>query len=166
MNLFKWLTAPLWLYERLWLLPRLLLWFSVRWKAITPALWLLTATCWAWTEQLCEWEPPLRWGDSITMATEKAAPLIPRIWNTVFLWRMGSKAVTSHSTPHWPNTDTDFKTCNISAFKILRFTRSFFVYSVTLFETIFKTREIFNVIHGNGAFHLVICYHGLWGNAR
>ncbi len=27
-------------------------------------------------------------------------------------------------------------------------------------------REIFNVIHGNGAFHLVICYHGLWGNAR
>lgn len=65
MNLFKWLTAPLWLHERLWLLAWFLLRFSARGKASTPghSLWLLTATCWEWREQLYESEPLLgvRW---------------------------------------------------------------------------------------------------------
>lgn len=104
LNLYKWLTAPL------WHLPWFLLCFSVRWKASTPghSLWLVMATCWVSSERLCKREPPpaVRWLDRHGESKKPPHQFLEWEWNTLFFfWRTSSRAVTSHSTAHWPTSE-------------------------------------------------------------
>lgn len=88
---FKWLSAPLWLYERLWLLDWFLLWFSVRGKKSRHSRSFIVIALCFWlsmrgNDSVSGNHHRVR-GYSITMVTEVCPPhqFLGRQRNTLFL---------------------------------------------------------------------------------